>query len=119
MIRFVVGDSMYLSEGEAEWIDSATGQPIDDGPRESCYWRLRVKNEGFVVPPELRDIRPEVLAVAKAICVTQLGNEKIHGEMRCCQVGGILDCCLESIIPEAEAAIAAYRKATGGGDERH
>jgi hypothetical protein len=56
---------------------------------------------------------PIVEKVARAICLSQFGNEKIHGAMRCCQAGGLVeDCCLRSIIPDAEAAIAAYEEAS-------
>lgn len=51
---------------------------------------------------------PTVEKVARAICLSQYGNEAIHGVHRCCQVGGTAGCCAPDMAHEARAAIAAY-----------
>ena len=102
MISFLIGKNEYVATEPAEWIDSDTGQPIADGPRGKCYWRLNVKNM----------VKYEVLAVARALCLSQFGDTASHGEERCCQAGGTAGCCVECHIEDAEKAIAAYREAT-------
>ena len=42
MIALAIGPNLYVTTKPPEWIDSATGQPIGDGRRGSCYWRLDV-----------------------------------------------------------------------------
>jgi|DEB3_MinimDraft_2_1074329.scaffolds.fasta_scaffold08864_1 hypothetical protein len=50
--------------------------------------------------------------VARAICLKQFGDESEHGTARCCQVGGIDGCCLQTAEPLARAAIEAMREMT-------
>jgi hypothetical protein len=47
-------------------------------------------------------------AGARALCVEQFGNEVIHGDARCCQLGGTDGCCVESLMDQAAAVITAY-----------
>jgi hypothetical protein len=53
----------------------------------------------------------EIEYVAKAICRVQFGDEATHGAARCCQLGGLDGCCLDSIREAAQAAIEALRQA--------
>jgi hypothetical protein len=53
----------------------------------------------------------EVEAVAKAICLAGFGDEKTHGDGRCCQAGGSEGCCWESLKSSARAAIRAMNAA--------
>jgi hypothetical protein len=50
--------------------------------------------------------------VARAICKEQFGNEEVHGEYRCCQVGGTEGCCAKDLEKDAKAAIEAMREPT-------
>lgn len=62
--------------------------------------------------PSITSVDPVTLAVARAICLTEFGDEEAYGPLRCCQVGGTEGCCLDTILPAARAAIAAYQNAT-------
>ena len=46
-------------------------------------------------------------AVARALCAVQFGDPVIHGDARCCQVGGTDGCCLPDLHKQAVAAINA------------
>lgn len=46
-------------------------------------------------------------AVARALCLVQFGDSVIHGDARCCQVGGTDGCCLADLHEQAVAAIKA------------
>ena len=50
--------------------------------------------------------------VARAICKEQFRNEEVHGEYRCCQVGGTEGCCAKDLEKDAKAAIEAMREPT-------
>jgi hypothetical protein len=45
--------------------------------------------------------------VARALCLAQFGDAEIHGDARCCQVGGTDGCCLLALRTQAMAAIDA------------
>lgn len=49
--------------------------------------------------------------VAKAICLMQFGDDRIHGEARCCQVGGVDGCCVKSLRETAVAVLVALTDA--------
>lgn len=53
----------------------------------------------------------DVERVARALCRTQFASEIIHGDARCCQLGGIDGCCLPDLKEQAVAAIAAMQEA--------
>jgi hypothetical protein len=50
--------------------------------------------------------------VARALCYSQLGSKKVHGDARCCQAGGTEGCCIKEMLDDARAAIAAMREPT-------
>lgn len=52
--------------------------------------------------------------VARAICKQTFGNEEVHGEYRCCLVGGTEGCCAKDLEREAKAAIEAMREPSEG-----
>ena len=46
-------------------------------------------------------------AAAKAICRNMFGDVAVHGDGRCCQLGGADGCCLKTMYPVARAALKA------------
>lgn len=49
----------------------------------------------------------KIEAAARAICLSMFGSAAVHGEARCCQIGGTEGCCLKTIIPMAKEALEA------------
>jgi hypothetical protein len=71
VITFAIGPNLYVADKPATWIDSATGQPIGDGRRGACYWKLDVVK----VPDQATK------AVAKAIRLGEhTSQEGSHAE---------------------------------------
>ena len=46
-------------------------------------------------------------AVAEGICRVMFADESVHGEARCCKLGGASGCCVKDLYPEARAALLA------------
>jgi len=48
--------------------------------------------------------------IARAICLSEFGDEKTHGPARCCPVGGSDGCCVKSLYSAAHAVIKVIRE---------
>lgn len=46
---------------------------------------------------------------ALALCLAQFGDEAVHGDARCCQVGGTDGCCVSSLMPQVIAVASALK----------
>jgi hypothetical protein len=53
-------------------------------------------------------ISPRAIEVgARALCAEQFGDEVIHGEARCCQLGGTGGCCVDELARQMKAVLTA------------